>query len=148
MNKSIIADLIALLYVCLFLYTSISKLQVHELDREQMAAMPLVGPYAGFASIALPIVEIVLALLIFIPKTRQLGLYLGTALMGAFTVYVAYLMKYNAELPCTCGGFLSAMSWPAHLIFNLVFVIMGIVALVLYRKREEDAAPKLSYQLK
>jgi uncharacterized membrane protein YphA (DoxX/SURF4 family) len=129
MKKNTASELIALLYVCLFLYTAISKLTTYEITREQMSIMPLVAPMSGIITWLLPVVEIILSLVIFFPRTRRMSLYAGTALMLAFTVYVAYMMKYYSHLPCTCGGILQALSWPQHLLFNGVFVLLGILAI-------------------
>jgi hypothetical protein len=116
------------------LYTAISKLADYNLSREQMAMMPLMTPIAHIIAWALPVAEIIVAILIFIPKTRIKGLYAVTGLMIFFSVYIVYMMTNYEHLPCSCGGILQALSWKGHLIFNGVYILMGVVAIVLYRK--------------
>ncbi|MDX3916946.1 MAG: hypothetical protein QHC79_25615 [Pseudosphingobacterium sp.] len=129
MKKDDIIEIVALLYVCLLLYTGIDKLLDLELNREKMAMMPLVGPLSGIISWLLPVCEIVLAIFLFIPKTRNKSLYPATGLMVAFTLYVIYLVSFTDQQYCTCGGFLDSLSWPQHLIFNIAFVLMGVWAI-------------------
>jgi hypothetical protein len=134
MKKTTIIEIIAFLYTCLFLYTGIAKLTNYELSIEQNAIMPIVAPYTEIVSWLLPVTEIILAIVIFIPKTKMIGLYAGTGLMITFTGYVVYIMNYNSKLPCTCGGFLRELSWPQHLVFNSIFVVLGLIAILLSRK--------------
>jgi hypothetical protein len=84
----------------------------------------------------LPSLEIILAIFLFLPKTKVKALYIATALMFAFTTYVIYLILFHPTLPCTCGGFLKELSWPQHLIFNSIFLCIGLLALFLIRRNE------------
>jgi len=139
MKRSTIVEIIALLFVILFLYTGISKLMEYDVAREQIALTPLLAPIAGVIVIVLPIVEIIVSILLFLPRTRKLGLYASLALMMAFTGYVGYILSYNAELPCTCGGILQQMSWTQHLIFNGVAIVFALTAILLNRRIHSDA---------
>lgn len=138
-KKSTIVEIIALLYVCLMLYTGISKLMDFTVSREQLSLMPLMEPISDTVAWLLPVGEIVLAIVLFVPRTRIIGLYLATGLMIVFTGYVIYLINYNPHLPCTCGGFLQSLSWPQHLIFNIVFVLLGGGGILLSRRSMAEA---------
>jgi len=135
MRRKIIAEIIALLYVCLLLYTAISKLTDYNMSREQMAMMPLMTPGAHIVAWLLPVTEILIATLLFFPKTRVLGLKVVTGLMLSFSVYIVYMMMYYKHLPCSCGGFLDLLSWPAHLVLNGTFIVLGIIALLLSKRK-------------
>src|SRR3546814_1985099 len=100
----------------------------YELNREQLSVMPLVSPFADILAWVLPLIEFAIAVIIFMPKSRTIGLLLGTGLMLSFKAYVALLMAQPGALPCTCGGFLKSISWPQHPVFNLVFVALGSIA--------------------
>ncbi|WEK35583.1 MAG: hypothetical protein P0Y53_24120 [Candidatus Pseudobacter hemicellulosilyticus] len=128
-------ELFAVLFMSMFFYTAISKLTDYTMSREQMALMPLMTPIAHIVSWLLPLTEIILATLLFFPLTRKIGFYLSTSLMISFTLYIVYMMLFYPELPCSCGGFLSNLSWPAHLVFNGAFILMGILAIILLRNR-------------
>lgn len=128
-SKFVFGEIIPLTFVCLMLYTAISKLKDYNLSREQMAMMPLLTPVAHIVVWALPLAEIVIAALLFIPATRLKGLYAFSTLMFFFAGYVSYMMIFYDHLPCSCGGFLEMLSWKGHLIFNSITVFLGIAAI-------------------
>lgn len=129
LKKSTIVEIITILYISMFLYTAISKWSDYTMTREQMALMPLLMPVAHIIVWLLPATEIVISLLIFFPQTRKTGLYTATTLMMLFSLYIIYMMLFYPQLPCSCGGFLTELSWPGHLVFNGVFIVLGIVAI-------------------
>lgn len=128
MTKKTIVEIISILYVSLLVYTGIHKLMDYELNREQLSVMPLVASFADMFAWLLPLIEFAIAVIIFIPRSRTVGLFFGMVLMVAFAGYVIVLMHEPSELPCTCGGFLKSLSWPQHLVFNLVFMALGMLA--------------------
>lgn len=138
MKKSTIVEIIAILYMSMFLYTAISKWSDYTMSREQIALMPLMTPIAHIIVWLLPLTEIVVALLIFLSRTRVSGFYAATLLMILFTVYIIYMMAFYPTLPCSCGGFLDALSWSGHLIFNGAFILMSITAIRLLRKSKQS----------
>ena len=85
--------------------------------------------YAGFVSYAVIIIEILIATLLSFEKSRTIGLYAATALMTSFTAYIFLILNYSDFVPCSCGGILEKLGWTEHLIFNLICVLSGIVAI-------------------
>jgi hypothetical protein len=55
-KKSIIVELISLLFVILFLYTGISKLLEFTVFEEQLAESPVLGPVASLVAWSVPII--------------------------------------------------------------------------------------------
>lgn len=133
-NRSALIEIISVLYISMFIYTALSKWSDYTMTREQMALMPLITPVAHIIVWLLPFTEIAISLLIFFSRTRKIGLYAAVTLMILFTLYIAYMMMYYPTLPCSCGGFLDALSWTGHLIFNSVYIVLGVIALVLLKK--------------
>src|SRR5665213_3524955 len=114
MKKSI-TDIIAGLLILLFTYTAITKLTNQQHFQVVISQMLLIKYVAGFISFALPITELVVCALLFVPDTRLLGLYASLALLITFTVYIGYMILFAPKLPCNCGGVLEQMSWTQHL---------------------------------
>jgi hypothetical protein len=133
-KKSTLVEIIAILYMSMFLYTAISKWSDYTMTREQMALMPLMTPIAHIIVWLLPTTEIAITFLIFFHQTRQKGLYAASILMILFTLYIIYMMLFYPHLPCSCGGFLTQLSWPGHLVFNSTFILLGIVAIRIHNK--------------
>jgi hypothetical protein len=133
-KKSIIVEIIALLFIILFLYTGISKLLDFQLFYEQLNDSPVLGQFATAVSIILPLTEFVVSVLLFFSSWRLKGLYATAALMTLFTGYVIVILSSNEELPCTCGGIISLLSWQSHLVLNTTLLALSILGISLYRR--------------
>ena len=145
MKRTTIVDLIAILYCILFLYTGIAKLMDYYVAEAQIAQTPILAPLASEIAIILPILEIGTALLVFFTRTRKIGLRISLLLMVTFTGYIIYILFYNKELPCTCGGVLQNMTWPQHLLFNLIFIILSILGLILSKKSNKQVSEQMAH---
>ena len=135
MKRNFIIEIIGSLLILLFMYTALSKLFDYASFRAVLYKSPLIGSRASVIAIALPVAEILVALLLFIPRTRQWGFYSSAALMAVFTFYLGYMILFTPKLPCSCGGVLKQMSWNQHLVFNIFFLLLALTGVVLERKQ-------------
>ena len=129
--KSIILEIICLLYALLFIYAAVSKLLDLENFQVQLGQSPLLSAFAWWVSRTVPLVELGIVVLLAVPKWRNLGLFASLSLMTMFTSYIFIVLHFSSFVPCSCGGILEKMSWNKHLFFNSVFVALAILALVL-----------------
>jgi len=135
-KKTIVPDIIAALFILLFVYTAITKLIEHESFKTVLSQSPLIGINATILSWVLPILELFTATLLFIPALRKWGFASSLILMFLFTCYITFMILFARNLPCSCGGVISAMTWPEHLIFNIFFTTLAVVGLwVTYRNK-------------
>ena len=141
MSKSTLVELISILFVILFLYTGISKLMEYAVFKEQISESPILKPFAPFIAWALPLTEFLVSILLIIPRWRLKGLYASLFLMVAFTLYIGAIMTFNKELPCSCGGIISLLSWEGHLIFNSVFILLAFAGVLLERQIKKSMKP-------
>ena len=128
-NRQIFVHLIATLYIFLFTYTGISKLLDPVSLRLAMAQLPMIGTENRIWILSVPILELLIAIILFFPHTRIIGLFASTGLMIVFTVYIGYMLLFAADLPCSCGGVISDMSWHQHLVFNIIWILLGILSI-------------------
>lgn len=142
MKKSTIIEIIAFLYMILFLYTGLSKLMEFDVFKQQIAESPILTPVAPIVAALLPATEIILVVLFFIPRWRLLTFYVSLTLMILFTLYVAGILVFDKTLPCSCGGIMEELSWPQHIVLNLVFIAMALVAIRLIKPLNRDIFPK------
>jgi uncharacterized membrane protein YphA (DoxX/SURF4 family) len=131
LSKSTIVEIISVLFIILFLYTGISKLMEYAVFKEQIADSPILQPIAPFIAWGLPFTEFLVTILLIIPRWRLKGLYASLILMVAFTGYIGAIMIFNKELPCSCGGIISELSWQGHLIFNSIFILLAFAGVLL-----------------
>lgn len=148
--RSFISNIILFLLIALFVYAGVSKLA----DRQHFAAvlskMPLIKSVAPVVSFLLPSDELLIALLLFFPKTRIYGFWASLVIMFLFTGYIGYMIIFSPHLPCNCGGVLQKMNWREHFAFNLFFIfisIMGICSLppgknIVATHRQPDQLPQ------
>jgi uncharacterized membrane protein YphA (DoxX/SURF4 family) len=138
MKRATIVEIIALLFAILFLYTGISKLLEYTVFKEQIAASPVLAPVAKWIAAGLPLAELLVAVLLFIPRWRLKGLYTSFILMILFTGYIIAILNFSKYIPCSCGGVLAQLSWSQHIVFNSVFIILAIVGIALEKRMERE----------
>lgn len=126
-------DIISALFVMLFLYAAFTKLLDYEKFRVQIGQSPLLTAFAGFVAWFIPAVEILIAIMLIFSRTRLGALYASFSLMVMFTCYIVAITQFSDYVPCSCGGVLEKLGWTEHLIFNIVFVLLAIAAIIFYK---------------
>ena len=134
MYRKVIVEIICLLFIVLFVYSSTAKLLDNQLFIVQIEQNSILKPFSVFLSFFLPGIELIAAIMLATKRWRMLGLYSFTALMITFTVYIIIILNFSSHIPCSCGGVLQNMGWRSHLIFNIIFVVLGFVAIFISRE--------------
>lgn len=132
--KSSFIYVVAVLHILLFTYAAVSKLLDFQNFQIQIGQSPLLSAFATPVSYGVPIIEIVLALTLMFANSRLIGLYGSFILMTMFTAYIFIILNFSSFIPCSCGGILEDMSWTQHLIFNVAFVVLSGIAIILLSK--------------
>ena len=140
--KEFIVTAITYLYIFLFVYAAISKLMDFEKFQIQIGQSPLFSAFAGTVSVFVPSVELLIVILLCIPKYRFVALFSSFILMVLFTTYIIFILYFSTHTPCSCGGVLENMGWREHLIFNLIFISLALLAVLLY-DRSKLKNPKI-----
>lgn len=131
MKKSTIVEIKCCLLSCLFIYASISKISDYKEFIIQLKKSPFISGFASYITWFLPVVEILIALLLNLNKYRLTGLYFSLFLLSLFTSYLIAMLSFSYYIPCSCGGLISKLSWNEHIVFNIFFMIINIVAILL-----------------
>lgn len=132
MKTSTILQVVSALLILLFVYTALSKLQDFEQFKVQLYAQTLPHALATVLIWTLPELELITAALLFFERTRPVGLWISFALMVLFTGYIALvLLDFFGRVPCSCGGVIKTLGWKLHLVFNLIFLLLTILSIVL-----------------
>lgn len=135
-KKNTVIEIISGLFILLFLYTALSKLHGFLYFRFVIGQSPLIGPFAPILAWTVPVVEILISLALMIPKTKLAGLYASFITMILFTLYIGYMLAFESKLPCSCGGVIGQMTWPQHLVFNIVFTALAYLGIRLYKQNQ------------
>lgn len=137
--RKIIVEVICLLYILLFVYAALSKLLDFESFQAQLGQSPILGAYTGILSYTVIILELFIAVSLAFNYTRLNALYTALGLMSMFTFYIVIILNFSSNIPCSCGGILENMGWKEHLFFNILFIILACLAIILgwgnYKKK-------------
>ena len=119
----------------LFSYTAVNKLLEYKsfVFQMQLAPVPMMKWLAPILGWLVPLTELVLTLGLYLTRTRVIALVGSLILMIAFEGYIIWMKLTGLDLPCTCGGIISAMGWTTHLIFNATIIVLIAVALTLWK---------------
>jgi putative oxidoreductase len=133
-GKSIPAVASALL-ILLFLYTAASKLAGIEAFTSFMVEVGFNRFWSVAFAWIVPLSEMGVVILLFFQNTRLAGLYASFLFMLVFTVYTGYMLMFVPDRPCSCGGVIASLTWPQHLIFNVFFLTLSLIAVWLQKKQ-------------
>jgi hypothetical protein len=147
MKRRIVLEIICCLNILLFIYAATSKLIDYEEFKIQLGKSPFINELAGVTAWALPAGEILVALALAFHRTRLFGLYASLFLMTMFSAYIYAMLHYSYYVPCSCGGILQKMDWNTHLWFNLAFVAICILGILLHPSRQNEVTrkPQIDY---
>jgi hypothetical protein len=128
-NLALIA---AVLLILLFGYTAVSKILEYNkfVFQMKLAQMPMIATLAPLLGILLPILELVIAGMLYKDSLRIKGSYASFLLLLTFEIYISIMLLSGEKLPCTCGGIISQMGWKTHLLFNAVFMVISILPII------------------
>lgn len=129
-NKKLIVDIICYAFFILFLYASTSKLIDYEKSELQMSKSPIITDFAPILVWLVPTLEIIIAIMLLIPRTLMVALYASLAMMSLFTAYIIAILYFTDTIPCSCGGVLERLGWGEHLVFNIIFIVLAITAIL------------------
>jgi methylamine utilization protein MauE len=127
--KALLINAVFCLYILLFTYAAVTKLLDFENFKQQLGQSPLLSAFANQVSWAVPVVELLIVLMLVVPKFRFTGLVAAFILMSMFTVYIYIILNHSVFVPCSCGGILEKLTWGEHLVFNICFVGLAAIAI-------------------
>ncbi|WP_254778994.1 MauE/DoxX family redox-associated membrane protein [Pedobacter sp. ok626] len=139
-TKQIVVEVICYLFVLLWLYAATNKILDFQKFQVQIGQSPILTDYAVIIAWIIPSIEIILSIALLLKRTLIAGLYASFGLMLMFTTYIIIILNFAERVPCSCGGILEKMGWTEHLIFNIGFVILALIAIIFQTQLNENKA--------
>lgn len=139
-NKELIVTVISYLLVLLWLYAATNKILDFQKFKVQIGQSPILTDYAVIIAWIIPAIEIILSIILLLNRTILIGLYASFGMMLMFTAYIIVILNFAERVPCSCGGILEKMGWTTHLIFNIGFTILALVAVIFQTRLNENKA--------
>lgn len=131
----IVLKSINFLFIVLFIYAATSKLIGFGDFKSQLAKSPFISGYANWIAWIVPFLEYAIVGLFLFPKYGRIALFASGALMGLFTLYILLVLNFSGNIPCACGGVLSSLGWKAHMVFNIFFVLLAILGILIEKQK-------------
>lgn len=135
-NKYLLTVVISGLFVLLFTYAGISKLTDIQRFSVELKKSPLLVSISEYVGIFIPVFELAIALLLITERFRLIALYSSFWLMALFSAYLISILNFSDYVPCTCGGVLQSMTWNQHIVFNISFLLLAAIAVLIYDKND------------
>lgn len=126
----------------LFAYAGISKLADYQRFVRMLGRSPYVFMNPWILGWSLPVMEIIVSAILWVPKIRFYGLYGSFILMLVFTAYIAFMLAFAPHLSCSCGGVLQRLGWKPHLWFNAFFTLLALFGLLIEHQRRQFLRPQ------
>jgi uncharacterized membrane protein YphA (DoxX/SURF4 family) len=125
-----VRQLATFILVFVWAYSGIEKFLNFQKSRNAFHNQTFPSELAEVLSYAVPLMEILLALLLVFILTRWWGLLGSLILLTVFNTYVG-LIWWGAfpRVPCNCAGFIESMGWPGHFWFNSLLIAMTVFLL-------------------
>ncbi len=130
-TKHIITTIIRCLLIFLFCYTAVSKWLSYDALLYQLQQSPFLPGGYTFLSFALPALELAITVCLALSATAKAALAASAVVLTIFTVYIICMLLFASDVPCSCGGFITFLSWKQHIIFNTTGLIISIWGYVL-----------------
>jgi uncharacterized membrane protein YphA (DoxX/SURF4 family) len=137
MKQKIVVEIIAFLFIVLFVYAAVTKLMDYEKFSIQLGQSPMLTAFAPWLAWIVPGAEILISVCLAFPLLRLYAFYSAFSLMVMFTAYIIAILNFSTYIPCSCGGVLERLSWQEHLAFNVAFVFLAAAGIILLSPKTE-----------
>jgi len=118
-------------------YTGLDKLIRWKASWGSFHNQPFPSGLADALAYAVPISELLIALLLLFSVTRWWGFLSSTLLLTVFTTYVGLIwVGAFPQVPCSCAGILESLGWAEHFWMNLGLIGMAVYGIWMERKDE------------
>ena len=132
MKRELIISIIGALLIVMWTYASLSKLVEFSAFTAQLEKQPLPDWSIPILRWTLPVVELMTAWFISRKRILHFGIIMSTLLITAFTGYVILALSGSfGNIPCSCAGIISQLHWKGHLVFNVFFLVIGLIGILL-----------------
>lgn len=123
---------ITAIMILLWAYSAISKFRDLPRFRRGLRSQAFPKWVGDILFWTLPVTELTQIILLWLPDTRLLGMYLSALLMLTFTIYIGgAVYGFYDRYPCPCGGIFRGMRWNTHLKVNFILTCISVAGILL-----------------
>jgi uncharacterized membrane protein YphA (DoxX/SURF4 family) len=112
--------------ILLWTYTGLEKLLDFKSNSKAFHNQVFPSEIAEILAYAIPIIELVLAILLIFKIIRWWAFMGSLLLLSVFSTYIGLIwIEAFPRVPCSCAGIIAQLGWGQHLILNLVLIAMS-----------------------
>ncbi len=127
---------IAAILAALYSYAAILKLSNVSQFRAQLDNQVLPEGSSEVLVWLIPVAGLLVCLLLVFQTTRYAGFCVSTVLLSLFSAYMALVvLDFFDRVPCSCGGILGKAGFEVHLAFNLFFMALSLMGIVMFHAK-------------
>jgi hypothetical protein len=133
-KKEYVMEILTCFFILLFSYAGLRKLVDLNMFVREVWGFSLFGSKTAvrWEFISLSCVELLVALLLSIPKTRTFGWYSTFILIVALNVAMFYMQQFAKVIPIYYGGIIPGVSFIIHFSFNILTLFLALIGLLRY----------------
>lgn len=131
----IVIKAISFLFIVLFVYAATSKLIIYEQFQIQLRESEFLSSHSELLAWLIPFIEYVIVGLFLFPKYVLTAFYGSFSIILLFTLYIIAALNFSESVPCSCGGIIAKLGWSEHIIFNLFFIALAFIGIVLIKRQ-------------
>ncbi|MDH6253389.1 ABC-type multidrug transport system permease subunit [Chryseobacterium sp. H1D6B] len=135
--KKTIPFAVSIFFVILFCYASISKILDFRNFQSQLGQSPGLAGYEIVVAYGIISLQMIAVILLCFRTSRFLGLWITFGILSVFAGYVAFILIYNKNLPCTCIGLFEKINWKGNLILNIGLITIALAGIFIAKKRNQ-----------
>lgn len=133
---------LSFILIFVWIYTGLDKLLRWEASWKAFHNQTFPADLAAMLSYAVPISEILIALLLLFSVSRWWGFLSSILLLTIFNTYVGLIwVGAFPRIPCNCAGIIESLDWAAHFWLNNLLILISILGLWLNQKNRNLKVP-------
>lgn len=136
-KREVFIEIISFIFMTLFVYVSVSKLMDFQKFSVQISQSPLLTQVGNSVGLAVIIIEMIIPVMLAVPKLRIVGFFAAFTMMVLFTAYILVMLRFSDYIPCSCGGILELLGWNGHLVLNIVLSLLALTGIMLLPRYEK-----------
>ncbi|MEB2786826.1 MauE/DoxX family redox-associated membrane protein [Algoriphagus persicinus] len=126
-----------ILLILLWAYTGFDKILRWDASWKAFHNQTFPAELAEVLAFAVPISELLIALLLLFSVSRWWGYLSSILLLTVFTTYVGLIwVGAFPRVPCNCAGILESLGWAEHFWLNSFMIVLSIIGLSGTKKRD------------
>jgi hypothetical protein len=128
-KPAMVVEILSYLFIVLFVYAALRKFLDLAMFSKELTRLRFLKQSSKGIIITISTIEIIVAILLAITRTRLLGLFCTFSLFVLYTIYLLFLLEYTKVIPPHFGEIIDYVTLPEYLFGNIILSYLGFITL-------------------